>query len=593
VTPSGGASRAVPAGLRIAALLWLGAAWILLRDDRVPEGRLDLPERLAVSIEEVEAAGWTSMLLQAAEGPLVARVSGRPPPLRVDPPPRLRAGRASTLGMRAGEAVQVRLESSVEAPRTLSLEAGEEGEFLLRPRSPGWTTWRIEARPARAGLSREEAPPDGPARAESVPDRPAPDGLTYEWSGWVEPPRPLRILALTGPPGSESRFAVRALEESGEEVEVWTHLGRGLWIGRAAGEALPTEAADYAGVDVILLFPGLALTPPEAGAILDAVRVGGTGLLLAATDGGSPDLLGVALGVVPGVAPEPIRADAIDWSVPAEIRPLPPLDLSVRIRAPAAGAPGPPAPLLLSAQGRGRVGALSLPDTWSWRMEGGAEEAHRAFWRSVADWLSDGFARDPALEILAEEVRVGEPVRFRWLGSTPLSQPPAVRLEGPDRSDVLRLASLRETGLGSESMGTFVPIVPGGYHLEPMDPGSGVREGDGVEEDVLAGDMLAGDAPEGDAGQPTLLEGGAGRWALDPEAGSPDPEGRLARLATASHGGGIEWAAASPSPTGGPTGGPFSSRVPWTRIPWPLLLFGVSALLLLSEWTLRRLDGRP
>jgi len=551
VIPSGGIPKAAPSGLRIAALLWLGAALILLRDDRVPEGRLDLPERLSVSIEEVEAAGWTSMLLQAAEGPLVARVSGRPPPLRVDPPPRLRAGRASTLRVRAGEALQVTLESSVEAPRTVSLEAGEEGEFLLRPRSPGWTTWRIETRSVGAGLSRDE-----PASAESAPAE-----LTYEWSGWVEPPRPLRILALTGPPGSESRFAVRALEESGEEVEVWTHLGRGLWIGRGAGEALPTQAADYVGVDVILIFPGLELTPPEAGAILDAVRVGGAGLLLAATDGGSPDLLRVApdpLGVSGWGAAQPIRADAIDWSVPAEIRPLPPLDLSVRIRAPAAEAPGSPAPLLLSALGRGRVGALLLPDTWSWRMEGGAEEAHRAFWRSVADWLSDGFARDPTLEILAEEVRVGEPVRFRWLGSTALSEAPAVRLEGPGRSDVLRLASLRETDLGLESMGTFVPIEPGGYHLEPVDS-----------------------------------EGGTGRWASGPEAGSPDPEGRLARLAAASHGGGIQWAAASLDPTGGPTGGPFPSRIPWSRIPWPLLLFGVPALLFLSEWTLRRLDGRP
>src|SRR5690606_1345821 len=196
----------------------------------------------------------------------------------------------------------------------------------------------------------------------------------------------------------ESDMALRTLEEAAEQVEAWIHLGRDVWVGREGGP-LPDESAAYAEVDVIVLFPGFALDPPGALALVDAVRERGKGLLLAATDGGAPgtrDVVASLLGEARWQRTAAVPADSLAWSVPPEIPPLPsaPVTASVRVGDAAGADTSRPSPLRLTALGRGRVGALALADTWRWRMVAGASDAHRELWQGIVSWLADGFAED-------------------------------------------------------------------------------------------------------------------------------------------------------------------------------------------------------
>jgi hypothetical protein len=507
------------------------------------EGSLGTPPARVVSAASLEDVGWDDALAHASEAPLRAVVSGRPPPVLVEPPRRVRAERTSSVRVRAFEPVEVTLDHPGGSTDTLRLEAGETGAFLLRPFSPGWRSWRM-------GVA-----PDGGSPAET------------RWATLVRPARPLRVLAISGLSGPEPRAATRALEESGEVVETWTSVGRGLWVGRD-GRDLPTDPEAYAGFDVVVLFPGVALSPASTRALLSAVTELGKGLLLAGTTGGAPELQRVVATIDEGGAwsdEVSVTGDALTWHVPPEVTPLPALPIDTRLLVPDGraddSAPGYAA-LGLGTLGRGRVGALALPDTWIWRMSAGAADGHRAFWRDQVAWLAGGFQEDPVLELLAADVRRGEQVLVRRIdrpsdatGPTTPTTPPAIGTRTPSDLRTVETVPLPSTPTARLSLAAFVP----------METGAHLIGGDG---DALAPDH-----------EPTL----ALHVASEDDAGL-DAEGRLARIALGSPGGSVVvdqvGAAESPEATG----------PGW---PWQALLFSFLAVLLTAEWFRRRLTARP
>ncbi len=513
------------------------------------EGVLGSPPARAVSAASLEAEGWGDILEHAAEAPLTAVVSGRPPPVVVEPPRRVRAERTSALRVRALERAEITLGHPDGTADTLRLEAGEMGAFLLRPFSPGWRSWRLGV----------------------VPDGREPSGT--EWAALVRPARPVRVLAISGPPGPEPRAAMRALEESGEAVEGWTRLGRGLWIGHG-GEDLPTDPVAYEGFDVVVLFPGVAVPPASARALLAAVTDQGKGLLLAGATGDAPELQTVIAGVTGRAAWSDeiaVAADRLTWRIPPEVTPLPPLTLDTRMLVSATRPPDDPVSarpaLALGTLGRGRVGALALPDTWIWRMTAGAEEGHRTFWRDQVSWLAEGFQEDPILELLAADVRRGERVLVRRMdggpdpeapGDVASGPPPAFNVRGPSEAWTAEAAPIRSTPTARMSLAAFAATETGAYVLGD----------DATPEAALAADR-----------EPVLAVG-----VRSESAPGLDPEGRLARIALASPGGSVVVDAASAA------GIPAGTGPGW---PWRAFIFSLLAVLLTAEWLRRRLTARP
>src|SRR5690606_40874535 len=121
----------------------------------------------------------------------------------------------------------------------------------VRPAAPGWQEWTVSAA-----------------------------GETRRVGAWVRSAPPPRVLALSGPPSWEVRYAVRALEESGARVEVRQALGRGLAVG---GDP---DAARFAEYDVVLLFPGAELPARARTALAEHAAAGGGVLLVPPTGTG-------------------------------------------------------------------------------------------------------------------------------------------------------------------------------------------------------------------------------------------------------------------------------------------------------------------
>lgn len=533
-------------------------------DDPGREGALGTPPARAVAAASLEAEGWGDILAHASEAPLTAVVSGRAPPVVVEPPRWVRAERTSTLRVRALERAEITLGHPDGTADTLRLEAGGMGAFLLRPFSPGWRSWRL-------GVA-----PDGREPSEA------------EWAALVRPARPVRVLTISGPPGPEPRAAMRALEESGEAVEGWTSLGRGLWVGHD-GEDLPTDPMAYEGFDVVVLFPGVAVPPASARALLAAVTDQGKGLLLAGATGDAPELQTVVAGVTGRSAwsdEVPVAADRLTWRIPPEVTPLPPLALDTRMLVSATRPPDGPTSarpaLALGTLGRGRVGALALPDTWIWRMTAGAEEGHRTFWRDQVSWLAEGFQEDPILELLAADVRRGERVLVRRVdgGSDPeapgavASGPsPGVHIRGPTEAWTAETTPIASTPTGPMSLAAFAATEPGAYVLGP--------DGD---EFALEGNRTLGADGRPQAALAAVREAVLAVGVRSENAPGLDPEGRLARIALASPGGSVVVDAASA------TGIPEGTGLGW---PWRAFIFSLLAVLLTAEWLRRRLTARP
>lgn len=552
-------------GITLAALVTL----ILLGipgSDLGREGVLGTAPGRAISTTSLEVEGWDDVLAHASEAPLTAVVSGRPPPVVVEPPRQVRAERSSTLRIRALEQVEVTLVHPEGTADTLRLEAGEMGAFLLRPFSPGWRSWRL-------GVAPDDVPPS-----------------ETEWAALVRPARPVRVLAISGPPGPEPRAAMRALEESGEIVEAWTCLGRGMWVGRD-GEDLPTDPAAYASFDVVVLFPGVAVSAASARALLAAVTDRGKGLLLAGATGDAPDLQAAVAAVTGRGAWSDeisVSGDTLTWRIPPEVAPLPSLPVATRMLVPTSrptddARSGHPA-LALGTFGRGRVGALALPDTWSWRMTAGAAEGHRLFWRDQVAWLAEGFREDPTLELLAADVRRGEQFFVRRIDvgggfeagdsdavdSGASTASPTVHIRGPGEERTAEAVPLASSPAARMSLATFAPTEAGSYLLE----------GDG---DDLAPEPALTPSPEGAPLAPDRGPALAVHVAST-DAPALDREGRLARVALSSPGGSVVIDAAGAADV------PDTTGPAW---PWRAFLFSFLAVLLTAEWLRRRLSARP
>ena len=534
-------------GLRALLLVLLGLLVIL----GVPEEhRPGQPVQVELSTIAESPNAWTDLLARSAEVPIRARISGLPAPLILEPPSRLRAGRPSALGV-AWTASDpdppiLTLTGPAGVVDSLKLDS-EEGAFLLEPREAGPASWGLAALSTGQELH--------------------PVAFGAEVGGWVEEARALRILVLSGPPSSEVRLAIRALEEAGEEVEGWIHLGRDLWVGRGREPGpLPTDGSELAEYDLIMVFPGVEMT----GALRDGLEVAvgqrGVGLLLAGgagTDRATAEWLasrvdagGLWDGSSPTseVLPEPgasVVAEDLQWQLPPEIPPLPIRDVTSPLRFPTfPDEGGRTDPLTLHSWGGGRVGILHLTESWRWRMEGDAVDGHRSFWRGMADWLTGGESEDPAMEVLGDDLRVGEAVRVRLLSRDVDRVPVQLRVSGHGASSGYRLP---------------LPVRVGDLHLQELQlafPEPGVHRLQGMDET---------DEP---------LTSGIGVVIREGGVPAPDPEGRLARIAALSPGGTVG------------VGGLAPDRAPG-RWPWPFLLFFVLVGIAAAEWVLRRRAGRP
>ncbi len=510
-TGSGGRRGGASAGVRRGDLLrgagWVGLAGLLagaflppppslpLAWDREERGDLPVPSP-GVTWEgapPATAGDWAALEEAAALGPVRlggSRLSASlsPPALALTPPLRLRAGRVSSLEveLRAGvNGVEtVVLEDPAGARDTLRLEAGPDGVarggLALRPGTEGWQRWRV----GWAG----------------------PGGAWTPWEGYALPRDPLRILALSGPPAPELAPALRALEESGEEVEAWIHLGQGVWSGRDGG--LPETPEGYGERDLILLFPGIPLSPPAVGALLEMVGEG-AGLLVLDGAGAGTGLLARA-GLAPGWGERvTLSGQELEWELPPALSPLPPAELELRVGTlTGEGHPW----IRLGSLGRGRVAAAGLAESWRWRLERGEVEAHRGWWSGWADWLSDGIGPLPLLEAEVGEARPGFPLRIRWVAESPPPQPVEVSVETEDG------------GLGD------------GPLLHPVPPGEGVGGlARGAMVPTRSGGLLLRDGEPGEVLSPVLLA----IPVTGPEGPGADPGFRLAGTALGSPGGGL------------------------------------------------------
>ncbi|MEZ4425096.1 MAG: hypothetical protein R3E98_16995 [Gemmatimonadota bacterium] len=521
------------------------------------------------------------------ERPEAARVAGAL--LAPAPPTRIRwsgatAPDAAALALLAPGPAVPPLTLPVGPPRTVSLVAPD------RPRAgraaalaatvhgaPGETVW-LHFTEGPGAVDSVDVPigPEGVGRV-GLQVRPAREGWQgwSAWSGrdtaavgaWVGPARPVRVLARTGEPGWESRFALRALDEAGAEVDARVELGR---VDIPADG--PQELAAY---DVVLL---LGDVRPDA-ALIESLRsfvASGGGVLLApGLDGRRPSpgltalLTGWGLGDSLGVGiPLPVGA-APGWALPAELSPLPAapvrsglVTLAGDVSASVAATDSAGRPVAAVAQvGRGRVGFLGLPETWRWRMEGGAVEAHRAWWRGWVEWAAGGLPTPLRLVGPDGPVLPGTPVRIEVRPLEAGARLPAtLEVEAPDGRVVQ------------------VPVIAGvgGAGAEPYDVQPGVAR-------FLAAvpGLWRVDGPGGPIGV-----------AVVETPGAADPAD-VALTAIAS---GRADAPGIPVAPGNASGPAPVSEVPWRPAEQPRLPLAAGALLALVvavEWTMRRRAGGP
>ena len=476
----------------------------------------------------------------ARRAPLLATLPEAMPPLRVQAPSDLRVGRRAalpfTLRGTPGDTLAAFLIEGGTPVDSLRIALGPRGDasgaFRLRPTSAGWREWGVEA------------------AASAV-----------EVGGWVEEGAAPSVLLLTGAPGWESRFLARALEESGATVTLSQTVAPGVQL----GEPMPTTLQGLSSYDAVLLLPGGPLGPGRLALLGRYVAESGGGVLVAG-EAGALSALGIADDAVPGSA----SGAALDWSVPAELEPLPAATLessSVALEGTRPGAltiasaDGQGSLAAIRALGFGRVAFVGLTETWRWRLEAGSIAEHRDFWRALVDWLVAGDPEQRSVRPAASGGVVGLPVPVEISGANGEAFPALdlIRPDGAAESLPLRPDPARP----GRAVGAFLPVTAGVHELvlgEGGEARAGFRAHPAANEDeAMVVDEYAGD-----------------RWA------------RLALLADRSGGAmtGLDSVDARADAF-------FAARADsGSRLPDPRsVLLALAVLVAITEWALRRVRG--
>ena len=453
-----------------------------------------------------------------------------------EPPARALAGRAAAVPFRLraapGDTVTVRLRDGTGVLDSVRVEADAAGTasaaFRVRPPRAGWREWTVEA-----------------------------NGATARTGAWADSAGPPRVLVKAGFPSWESKFVVRALEESGAAVETALDLGRGLAVAQGAGAAI--TPARLAAFDAVIVLDGAPLGGGERAALAEWAANGG-GVLAQGDRAG-------ALGTARPADALAIDGAALRWTLPPELAPLP----GDRVRAAAAPlretgagtalvASAPEGGVLaLRPQGRGRAAALAITETWRWRMEAGRLDEHREFWRALVDWLAS--APRGALTVSLPEplgpVGARREARvFDASGDTSAAAPRLVVSRPGGGADTLPLTRDRDDP--RVLRGAFVPAAPG-VHAFAL---AGARPTAGFAAVAASADSAGGGAADAWA-RLSLLASRSGGRAVPADSLRP-----LVRRLSADPGGG-GW-----------------------RGPGPWLVFALLLALASAEWAVRRLTGR-
>jgi hypothetical protein len=459
----------LPALLRAVVLTLLAAALLL------PDGEMDgaapaLRVDGARAIERAEAAlvadppppavfrSGTSapsdreLELLAALGRRAPVIAALPPSasgVEARPPVTAAAARSAALPFELrgipGDTVRVRIADGAgvldSARVVLDATGHHAGAFRIRPPRGGWREWTVHA---------------GNAVART--------------GAWVDSGAPPLVVVRAGMPHWESKFVVRALEESGATVRVAYDLGRGMSVAGGGGALNASALADADAVVVLHAAP----LPTAERRVLETWVGSGGGLLLVGGHGSIPGF---------GLASGPLRARSVDgptvaWTLPPEIAPLP----GDPVRVAALSSPGEPfgavrgaavggdGILALRALGRGRVASLGVTESWRWRMEAGSIAEHREFWRTLVDWLAASPRGDHIVvvptPILAPGARGEARIHARTASA---GVPPSLVLIGPGGgSDALRLDPE-----GSGSFRATFTAADTGVHLLAVTGGTG------------------------------------------------------------------------------------------------------------------------
>ncbi|HWK89876.1 MAG TPA: hypothetical protein VNP72_07765, partial [Longimicrobium sp.] len=307
----------VPAALRALVLLLLAAALALpgpwhdrttaprvawLADARALDRAGDsllvgrAPPAIARSSTAPPTARELDLLAAAARrAPLFAALPEETASVEADAPARALSGRAAAVAFRvragANDSVLVRLSDDtgvLDSVRVRTDASGAAaGAFRVRPPRPGWRQWTVDAAGKRARTG-----------------------------AWVDSAGPPRVLVRAGMPHWESKFVVRALEESGAVVETAYELGRGMFVTQGGAAVSPERLARF---DAVVVLDAAPLGDAERRTLADWAARGGGGVLLAG-DQAAASAFGLAGEVAAGRA---VDGPALAWTLPAELAPLP------------------------------------------------------------------------------------------------------------------------------------------------------------------------------------------------------------------------------------------------------------------------------
>jgi hypothetical protein len=425
-----------------AAPAWISDARALDRQaDSLLVGRA--PPAIARASTEAPTAAELEVLAAAARrAPLYAALPARTATVEADAPARALSGRAAAVGFRVrgapGDSVLVRLVDETGVLDSLRVrtdaDGGYAGAFRVRPPRPGWREWTVQA---------------GDATART--------------GAWVDSAGAPRVLVRAGFPHWESKFLVRALEESGATVETAYDLGRGQYVVQGGGGLSPERLGR---ADAVILLNGAPAGEGERRLLQDWAAGRGGGVLLV----GAQARAG-AFGLIEGVRARSVDGPSLAWALPPELAPLPADPVrsgavvygTARPGAQMAAMIGDGGVLAMRPLGRGRAASLGLTETWRWRMEAGRVREHREFWRALVDWLASA-PRTPLTVHVPEAVGPAgarREVVVYAAGEAAASPPPLLVTRPNRRADTVSLVA--DPARPGVLRGAFLPADSGLY----------------------------------------------------------------------------------------------------------------------------------